>query len=147
MTARVQRGGIGPSRATTRVNTFQRRRFASQTKPRKECHPERSEGSLAGQRSFAALRACPERSEGMTKRDGLFFEMYRPLRSTWCGATPQPALSWCAQECLERVSVGGKGLILKHGSEDAHLEFSDLSVNPLQHLYILCQPEPQITRI
>ena len=23
------------------------------------CHPERSEGSLAGQRSFAALRACP----------------------------------------------------------------------------------------
>src|SRR2546429_2758287 len=50
------------------VNTFPRRRFASQTKPLQECHPERSEGSLAGQRSFAALR--------MTKRDGLFFEMY-----------------------------------------------------------------------
>jgi hypothetical protein len=29
-------------------------------------HPERSEGSLSGERSFAALRACPERSEGMT---------------------------------------------------------------------------------
>ena len=51
------------------------------------------------------------------------------------------------KECLERMSVGGKGLILKHGSEDAHLEFSDLSVNPLQPLHILCQPEPQITRI
>ena len=32
------------------------------------CHPERSEGSLAGQRSFAALR--------MTMPDALFFEMY-----------------------------------------------------------------------
>src|SRR5436305_8237020 len=53
-----------------RPNTFQRRRFASQTKPIQECHPERSEGSLAGQRSFAALR--------MTKRDGLFFERYCP---------------------------------------------------------------------
>jgi hypothetical protein len=32
------------------------------------CHPERSEGSALGpsQRSFVALRACPERSEGMT---------------------------------------------------------------------------------
>ena len=35
-----------------------------------ECHPERSAGSLAGQRSFAALR--------MTKRDGLLCEMYCP---------------------------------------------------------------------
>jgi hypothetical protein len=34
-------------------------------------HPERSEGSLSGERSFAALR--------MTKRDGLCFEMYWPL--------------------------------------------------------------------
>ncbi len=33
----------------------------------KACHPERSEGSLSGERSFAALR--------MTKRDGLSFEM------------------------------------------------------------------------
>jgi len=48
-------------------NPFQRRRFASQTKAIQECHPERSEGSLAGERAFAALR--------MTKRDGLVFEM------------------------------------------------------------------------
>jgi len=48
-------------------NTFQRRRVASQTKPIQECHPERSEGSLSGERSFAALR--------MTQRDGLLFEM------------------------------------------------------------------------
>src|SRR5205807_9801178 len=50
---------------------FHIRRFASQMKPIQECHPERSEGSLAGQRSFAALR--------MTKRDGLLFEMYWPV--------------------------------------------------------------------
>ncbi len=56
--------------AAARVNTFQIRRFASQTKPMQDCHPERSEGSLAGQRSFAALR--------MTKGDGLLFEMYWP---------------------------------------------------------------------
>ncbi len=54
-------------------NTFQRRRFASQTKPIQDCHPERSEGSLAEQRSFAPLR--------MTKPDGLFFEMDWPLWS------------------------------------------------------------------
>src|SRR2546421_12814967 len=45
-----------PSRATTRANTLQIRRFASQTKPLQACHPERSEGSLSGERSFAALR-------------------------------------------------------------------------------------------
>src|SRR5213078_76527 len=56
-----------PDRVAPRGNPFQRRRFASQTKPIQECHPERSEGSLSGERSFAALR--------MTKRDGLFFEM------------------------------------------------------------------------
>ncbi len=54
--------------ATLAVNTFQIRRFASQTKPMQDCHPERSEGSLSGERSFAPLR--------MTKRDGLLFEMY-----------------------------------------------------------------------
>src|SRR2546425_9034380 len=43
---------------------------ASETKPLQVCHPERSEGSLCGERSFAPLR--------MTKRDGLFFEMYCP---------------------------------------------------------------------
>src|SRR5437588_1478320 len=57
--------------APTRGNPFQRRRVASQTKPLQECHPERSEGSLFGERSFAALR--------MTKRDGLFFERYWTL--------------------------------------------------------------------
>src|SRR5438309_6482838 len=50
--ARVELCGVG----TLVVNTFQRRRFASQMKPIQDCHPERSEGSLAGQRSFAALR-------------------------------------------------------------------------------------------
>jgi hypothetical protein len=39
-----------------------------QTKPMQDCHSERSEESLAGQRFFAPLR--------MTKRDGLLFEMY-----------------------------------------------------------------------
>src|SRR6266702_592122 len=37
-------------------NPFQRRRVASQTKPLHACHPERSEGSLCGERSFATLR-------------------------------------------------------------------------------------------
>ncbi len=40
-------------------------------------HPERSEGSLSGERSFAALR--------MTKRDGLLFEMYWALCLTLSG--------------------------------------------------------------
>src|SRR6266571_7026455 len=62
------RTSIPQQRAATRANPFQLRRVASQTKPLQECHPERSEGSLAGQRSFAALR--------MTKRDDLLFEMY-----------------------------------------------------------------------
>jgi hypothetical protein len=48
-------------------NILQRRRCARQTKPLQACHPERSEGSVSGARSFAALR--------MTKRDGLFFEL------------------------------------------------------------------------
>jgi hypothetical protein len=60
---------VAPARRTgTRPNTFQIRRFASQTKPMQACHRERSEGSLAGLGSFAALT--------MTKRDGLVFEMY-----------------------------------------------------------------------
>src|SRR5206468_12100877 len=75
--------------ATLAGNTFQRRRFASQMKPIQDCHPERSEGSLSGERSFAALR--------MTKRDGLLFEMYCPLRSSWGGA---PAT------CLKLVRIG-----------------------------------------
>ncbi len=62
------RTSIPQQRAATRANPFQLRRVASQTKPLQECHPERSEGSLSGQRSFAALR--------MTKRDGLLVEMY-----------------------------------------------------------------------
>src|SRR5947207_384480 len=59
-----------PDRGATRANAIQIRRFASQTKPIQDCHPERSEGSLTAQRSFAPLR--------MTKRDGLFFEMDWP---------------------------------------------------------------------
>jgi len=57
-----------PTRAGASPNTFQIRRCARQTKPLQACHPERSEGSVSGERSCAALR--------MTKRDGLFFEMY-----------------------------------------------------------------------
>jgi hypothetical protein len=75
------------SAATTRSrgarsssNTFQRRRFARQPKPIQECHPERSEGSLSGERSFAALR--------MTQRDGLLFEMYWGLPPP-CGGAGQ----------------------------------------------------------
>jgi hypothetical protein len=53
------------------------------------CHPEHSEGSLAGQRSFAVLRACPERSEGMT-----ILPRLRLTRKTsslkWIGACPCP---------------------------------------------------------
>ncbi|MFL5656276.1 MAG: hypothetical protein ACJ8CB_19105, partial [Ktedonobacteraceae bacterium] len=45
-----------PSRATTRANTLQIRRFASQTKPLQACHPSLRSGSLSGERSFAALR-------------------------------------------------------------------------------------------
>src|SRR5437763_10063270 len=55
----------------TSIWPIQRRRFASQTKPLQACHPERSEGSVSGERSFAALR--------MTKPDGLFFAMYWAL--------------------------------------------------------------------
>src|SRR5437764_13442813 len=84
-----KRVGSNPIRATARVNTFQRRRFASQMKPIQDCHPERSEGSLSGERSFAPLR--------MTKRDGPLFEMYCPLRSSWGGA---PAT------CLKLVRIG-----------------------------------------
>ena len=64
----------------TSIWPIQRRRFASQTKPLQACHPERSEGSLSGERSFAALR--------MTKPDGLFFEMYCPLWARKSGGLP-----------------------------------------------------------
>src|SRR6266567_4472029 len=67
---------LSPARATTRVNTFQLSRFESQTKPMQECHPERElwisvRREIQSSRSELAL----ERSEGMTKRDGLFFEI------------------------------------------------------------------------
>jgi hypothetical protein len=108
------------SAATTRSrgvrsssNTIQIRRVARQTKPMQQCHPERSEGSLAGPRSFAALR--------MTKRDGLFFEMdcgqADPLRSTWPGrrkrppssSTPPPPLrAWQADRAARRDEPGGR---------------------------------------
>src|SRR5437588_11095864 len=75
------------SQGGARVNPFQIRRVASQTKPLQQCHPERSEGSLSGERSFAALR--------MTKREGLFFEMYLPLvvarRAIPSAISPAPA--------------------------------------------------------
>ncbi len=76
-------GDIGDKCRSTRANTFQIRRFASQTKPMEDCHPERSEGSLSGERSFAALR--------MTKRDGLLFEMYCPQgHPVWGAGNPSP---------------------------------------------------------
>src|SRR2546427_9170541 len=67
-----------PDRVATRANAIQIRRFASQTKPMQDCHPERSEGSLSGGRSFAALR--------MTKRDGLLLEMYCTQGRKWMGS-------------------------------------------------------------
>src|SRR5437667_9331326 len=71
------------------ANPFQIRRIASQTRPIQQCHPERSEGSLPGRRSFAALR--------MTLRDGLLFEMYCPLWS--------PARSLCGMYYLFRFAT------------------------------------------
>src|SRR5229473_3329238 len=65
---RVRRVVLQPG--TRKGQYISNKRFASQTKPMQDCHPERSEGSLAGQRSFAPLR--------MTKPDGLLFEMYCP---------------------------------------------------------------------
>src|SRR5205823_109930 len=76
-------------------NPFQRRRFASQTKPLQECHPERSEGSLSGERSFAALR--------MTKRDGLFFEM------DWGQALPLHLGYGCPRLYFESISYTPDG--------------------------------------
>jgi hypothetical protein len=77
------------------VNPFQRRRVASQTKPMQPCHPERSEGSLAEQRSFAALR--------MTQRDGLVFEMDWPWRSA-CFPKIAPALLQASSQMLNQES-------------------------------------------
>jgi len=54
-----------------------------------ECHPERSAGSLAGQRSCAALR--------MTQRDGLLSEMYWGLPRPWSGVGPSLVKSNRAQ--------------------------------------------------
>src|SRR5260370_33254102 len=70
-------------------NTFQIRRFASQTKLIQEFHPERSAGSRSGERSCAALR--------MTKRDALFFEMYwgqapQARTEAFHGRLPHPTL-------------------------------------------------------
>src|SRR6266404_8174385 len=83
--------------AATRANTFQIRRFASQTKPMQDCHPERSEGSLSGQRSFAALR--------MTKRDGLFFEMYWTLGHPVWGQVCQVLATPHGENQLRPLSV------------------------------------------
>jgi len=67
---------------TARVNPFQRRRFASQTKPLHACHPSLRSGSLAAERSKARAQSLRlSRSEGMTKREGLVFEMDWPQGS------------------------------------------------------------------
>ncbi len=67
---------------TARVNPFQRRRFASQTKPLHACHPER-ELWISGRREILryAQSLRLSRSEGMTKREGLVFEMDWPQGS------------------------------------------------------------------
>src|SRR5436305_14783060 len=64
-------------------NSRRIRRVASQTQPMQECHPERSEGSLSAERSFAALRACPraKRRDDIPEAasfdsQNVFFEMY-----------------------------------------------------------------------
>src|SRR5438132_10641807 len=75
-----------------RANTVQIRRFASQTKPMQACHPERSEGSLAGRRSFAALR--------MTQRAGLVFEMYCPQ-----GRPQEPTLPGMLRNTQQRATA------------------------------------------
>src|SRR5258706_14043237 len=97
-TGRPMRSIVGAGLAP---NTFQIRRFASHTKPIQAGHPERSEGSLSGQRSFAALR--------MTKRDGLFFEMYCPSRVPCARAAlfiPVPPIPTTPGYLVPRTSTG-----------------------------------------
>src|SRR5713101_3672026 len=83
--------------APARGSTFQRRRVASQTKPMEHCHPERSEGSLSGERSFAALR--------MTKRDGLLCEMYYLQGVPWGPGDRVPI-----RDARAVITIGGENI-------------------------------------
>src|SRR2546421_218165 len=51
------------------------------------CHPERSEGSLSGERSFAALRMTLLNRLASFDSQNVFFEMDCPLRSYWRGGS------------------------------------------------------------
>jgi len=103
-------------------NTFQRRRCARQTKPMQECHPERSAGSLSGERSLAALR--------MTKRDGLFFEMYCPLRAPGAGGQTPTASRFFPDGCgsgsrwLPDPHPSGKPLRSAAGAEESRRDLN-----------------------
>jgi hypothetical protein len=82
---------VGVQRDTALLpNTFQTRRFASQTKPMRECHPERELWISPDRDPKLALR--------MTKREGLFFEMYCPQ-----GAPPDTT-----SPLSLRPSIGGR---------------------------------------
>jgi len=109
------RGGACPT-------TFQRRRCARQTKPMQECHPERSAGSLSGERSLAALR--------MTKRDGLLFEMYCPLRAPGAGGQMPTASRFFPDGCgsgsrwLPDPHPSGKPLRSAAGAEESRRDLN-----------------------
>ena len=88
-------GGAGPQYISQK--TFcESNEAASGSKALQECHPERSEGSHAGYRSFAALR--------MTQRDGLVFEMFCPLRVPSSPFLP-PAITFDCQISSGTISL------------------------------------------
>ena len=65
-------------------NTLQRRDHLALSSRASLCHPERSEGSLAGQRSFAALRACPRAKRRDDKPEAAAFDSQNVLFEMYC---------------------------------------------------------------
>src|SRR5438128_1550718 len=81
----------GPIHFKEDVLRVKRSRFTSVIPSFLRASSERSEGSLAGERSFAALR--------MTKRDGLVFEMY------WVqGLATSVPMYLYRRDCVEKYS-------------------------------------------
>src|SRR6266566_6993720 len=103
-------------------NTFQRRRCARQTKPIQACHPERSAGSLSGERPCAALR--------MTQRDGLFFEEMSGPKAAYCCLGPRHLEIRLAVSGLERCPA-------------CHPERSEGSLRPASQILRCAQDDSQ----
>src|SRR6266566_2852410 len=94
-----------------RDNTFQRRRFASQTKPLQDCHPfaSRLVQALSGAKDLCPARD-PKLALRMTKPDGLFFRNVLPPRE--CPYTSYVYLKSCYRGSIwRRVSARGNGLL------------------------------------